>query len=230
MQKRVRRRLQRAGWQPDCDEVADLVSITIETIQRMIRNARRERYTLRYALLLSIADHRTIDFLRRKRAICDEDVGERSSEDNPSPWMTGRADGHDPEAAIRRAERHALALELRDAVLGAVNELPETERGALILVEVQGRSYPDVAERLGLRSTDVGNVVRRARLNRDRALMLRLRNIPELDGHLGFAELQQQKTLRLNMVGWSAESGRGVCKGCMVDRLHLHPVDQACPE
>ncbi|MCA9542870.1 MAG: hypothetical protein KC613_00725, partial [Myxococcales bacterium] len=64
---RVRRRLAQCGQDPDSAEVADLVSAAAVAIQKLIRGARRERHTLRYALLISIADHRTIDFLRRRR-------------------------------------------------------------------------------------------------------------------------------------------------------------------
>ncbi|MEZ4472123.1 MAG: hypothetical protein R3F60_15280 [bacterium] len=43
------------------------MATTAMAIQRLIRLADREEHSIRYALLLSIADHRTIDFLRRRR-------------------------------------------------------------------------------------------------------------------------------------------------------------------
>ena len=56
-------------------------------------------------------------------------------------------------------------------MLTVVNGLPDLERAALIMVEIEGLGYEAVATNLGIKRTDVGNLVRRARLHRDRGLM-----------------------------------------------------------
>ncbi len=224
---RIRRRLAASGQDPDSAEVADLVSATAEAVHTLIRGARRERHTLRYALLVSIADHRTIDFLRRKRPEYRETMDDRVAEPDAAHWTLGtRRD--DPEQRIVRRERVDLARRLREAVLGVVNGLPDVERAALVLVEIEGLGYDAVAESLGLKRTDVGNVVRRARLKRDRQLMPMLRTIPGLEGHMGFSEMQKHRALRLNMLRWTTEMGDGVCAACLGRHHHLHTAATPC--
>lgn len=217
---RVRRRLARSRQDPDCEEVADLVSQAAEAIQKLIRGARRERHTLRYALLVSIADHRTIDYLRRRRPEYRDTMDDCAGGIAEFALHTECVD---PERALWQQERMALARRLRDAVLASVNLLPDLERAALVLVEIEGCGYPEVAERLGIKRTDVGNVVRRARLARDRALVPQLRAIPGLDGHIGFAGLQANRDLRLQMLGWSADVGYGLCPEALAHGFRLVP-------
>lgn len=218
---RVRRRLLQAGQDPDSPEVADLVSATAIAIHRLIQDSRREKYTLRYALLVSIADHRTIDHLRRRRPEYRETMDDRAS-DVERPGVFGRAIGADPEQRMCQQERLDLAHRMQRAVLGAVNELPRLERAALVLVEVEACGYPEVSARLGIKATDVGNVVRRARLKRDRALVGRLRAVEGLGDCVGFGALQADRDLRLNMLGWAADIGAGVCECCRrKGTLHL---------
>lgn len=224
---RIRRRLAASGQDPDSAEVADLVSTTAEAVHTLIRGARRERHTLRYALLVSIADHRTIDFLRRKRPEYRETMDDRCVDADAGAWTLGtRRDN--PEQRIVRRERVDIARQLRTAVLEVVNGLPDIERAALVLVEIEGLGYDAVADALELKRTDVGNVVRRARLNRDRQLMPQLRCIPGLEGHMGFGEMQKHRALRLNMLRWTTEMGDGVCAGCMQRHHHLHTADGPC--
>lgn len=201
---RVRRRLASGGQDPDSEEVADLVATSAVAIQKLIRGACREKHTLRYALLLSIADHRTIDYLRRRRPEYVGAVDDRIAEDVASPWPRP-TDGGDPERRMWVAQRRQLAHALRDAVFAAVNALPTQERACLILVEIEGLGYPEIADRLGIKRTDVGNVVRRARLRRDRALVPHLRAIRGFGDHVGFGGMQSDRELRLSMLRWSAE-------------------------
>ncbi len=220
---RVRRRLAQSRQDPDSEEVSDLVAQAAEAMQKLIRGARRERHTLRYALLVSIADHRTIDYLRRRRPEYRDTMDDCSGGVAEFALHT---DCVDPERALWQRERRALAHRLRDAVLASVNRLPDLERAALVLVEVEGQGYPEVAERLGIKRTDVGNVVRRARLARDRSLVPQLRNIPGLDGHIGFTALQANRDLRLQMLGWCADAGMGLCEEALADGFRLVP--KAC--
>lgn len=227
---RVRRRLAAAGTCPSPDDIADVVATTAETLARLIRDARRAEYTLRYALLLSMADHRAIDFIRARRRR-PEFVGlpEGDGGDLAVEMLWGAEVAPDPERQIALGERNALALAVRAAVFAAVNGLPYRERAALIAVDLDGVGYPEVARHLALSPMDVGNVVRRARLLRDRALVPNLRGLPHLGGHVGFAEMQEDKELRLHMLRWSVDLGGGVCTACARGRGHLHDPETRCP-
>ncbi len=206
-------------------EVEDLVSVTMEAIQVLIRQANRERHTLTYALLLSIADHRTIDFLRRKRPELNDnlDVYHTRSAWNPADDNDGR-----PDNAMMRKERIQLARRLRRVILKSVNDLPYHERAALIMVEVESRGYDEIAEKLSIKRTDVGNLVRRARLRRDRNLMPMLRTLGQLEGHIGFSALQAHRSLRINLLRWTTEMGDGVCGDCLERGHVLHTANDPC--
>lgn len=226
---RIRRRLIRAGMLASPDDLADVVASTAETLARLIRDARRSEYTFRYALLISIADHRAVDFLRARRRRPETiglPEGDFAGGDMVDVW--GSSVGQDPESALQGRERQAVALTVRDAVFAAVNDLPTRERAALIAVELEGLGYAEISERLELSATDVGNVVRRARLLRDRALLPHLRALPLVGTRLGFARLQSDKELRLQMVRWSVDVGSGACRGCARDRGHLHDAAGPC--
>jgi RNA polymerase sigma factor (sigma-70 family) len=222
---RARRRLASVGV--GRDEVADVVASAAVAIQRLLRDGRREQHSLRYALLLSIADHRAIDHLRRRRPDLCELPDEAPPASSYAPWLGGGGLSVSPEADIERRERVALARRLRDAVFAASNAVPARERAALILVEIEGGSYDDVAERLGLSRTDVGNVIRRARLLRDRAFTPLLRDLQGAGGHRGFNALRADKDVRLNLLTWSAAVGEGPCPSCLA-RHHLHGAEHAC--
>ncbi len=219
---RVRRRLMRSGQDVRAEDVADLVSTAFEAIQRLLREADRVKHTVRYNLLLSIGDHRAIDHLRRRRPIYLDTLDEQPADDDDG-WALATA-ARDPERWMVRLQREALAHALRTAVFEAVNALPDRERAALVMVEALGCSYDDVAARVGVKRTDVGNVVRRARMARDRALVPRLRCIPGLEGHIGFGALQDHRALRLKMVRWSTQMGAGVCPHCLDGAHRLHAL------
>jgi len=225
---RIRRRLSASGQDPNTEEVADLVMITVEAVHSLIRNARRERHSLRYALLVSIADHRTIDFLRRKRPEYRESVDDRIAEPAAQTWWGSQSTVATPEQNMHRRQRLGVARKLRSLVLSAVNDLPPLERGALILVEVEGYGYDAVAERLGVKRTDVGNLVRRARLRRDRAVMPLLRSVEGLNAHVGFSDLRANQALRLNLLRWTTEMGDGVCRRCIDSGFSLHTAQSKC--
>jgi RNA polymerase sigma factor (sigma-70 family) len=222
---RIHRRLATSQRQPVVADVEDLVGVTVEAVQSLVRNANREKHTITYALLLSISDHRTIDYLRRKKPELSDKI---ETYHTSSVWTPDAAETQRPDLALINQERIGLARRLRRAVLSAVNELSSQQRAAIILVEVEGRGYDDIAEILELKRTDVGNLVRRARLQRDRNLVPKLREIPELEGHAGFASIQANRDLRLNLLRWTTEMGDGVCGACL-DRVHkLHSGESAC--
>ncbi|MSP70651.1 MAG: RNA polymerase sigma factor [Myxococcales bacterium] len=228
LMSRIRRRLSAFGRRGEVDEAADLLSSTAETIARMLRDARRETYDLRVPLLLSIADHRVIDHLRRRRHEHVVALDEASLDARIDPGYFAEHGPRTPEAQLVAAQRSVMAHALRDAVFEAVNELPARERSALIAVELEDLGYPEIASRDSLVATDVGNIVRRARLLRDRALVPQLRTLPGLQGHVGFTQLQADKGLRLRLLRWSSEMGDGACLSCQSSMRRLHPVGRPC--
>lgn len=228
---RARRRLAASGFGGSPEDIADVVASAAETLARLIRDARRDEYTLRYALLLSLADHRAIDLVRSRRRRPETPCDFTSAMDERPDAAGDDMHPRDPESEFAGRERAVLAHRMRDAVFVAVNALPARERAALIAVELRGEGYPEIARALALSPTDVGNVVRRARLLRDRALTPQLRAVAAARGQacLGFAEIQEDKVLRLHMLRWSAEMGAGVCPRCAHDAGHLHDAAVPCP-
>ena len=221
---RIRKRLRTAPLGARESDVEDLVMTTIEAVHRLILRSDRSRHTITFALLVSIADHRAVDFLRKKRAELSDEL-----EGTPSDTygvLSSRALQPD-EALVRVVDHHRVRV-LREVVLSAVNQLPADERKALVLVEVNGLGYPEIAEALAIKVTDVGNFVRRARKRRDRYFMAELRSTPELSGHLGFSELQENRELRVNLLRWTSEVGDGICFPCMASGGSLHTADQLC--
>ena len=62
-----------------------------------------------------------------------------------------------PEVALERKELH-------DAIQSAIAELPEQYRAPLVLRDLQGLSYDEISETLGLRSGTTKSRINRARL------------------------------------------------------------------
>ena len=71
---RIRKRLRTAPLGARESDVEDLVMTTIEAIHRLILRSERSQHTITFALLVSIADHRAVDFLRKKRAELSDDL------------------------------------------------------------------------------------------------------------------------------------------------------------
>ncbi len=132
-----------------------------------------------------------------------------------------------PEQTLQTAQRFAMALQVRSEIFRAVNSLPLAQRAALMLVEIEGLGYAEVAERLDIKRTDVGNLTRRARLARDRNLSPRLRTL-DTDRTLGFSEIRADRALRVSMVRWASEMAEGVCSRCAT-LFRLHPAQAECP-
>ena len=123
---------------------------TIEAIHRLIlrSNVRNTRlHSLSWCLSPTIA--RSI--LRKKRAELSDDL-----EGTPADThgvLSSRA--LRPDEALVWVDDHNRIRVLREVILSAVNQLPDDERRALVLVEVNGLGYPEIAETLALKVTDM---------------------------------------------------------------------------
>ncbi len=95
--------------------------------------------------VLRIGTHLAIDAVRKERAAARrdiDDVRERDLEEG-ADGILATALGSDPhESALRR--------ELAAKMTEALAQLPEKHRTILVLREVEGLSYEDLAERLGI--------------------------------------------------------------------------------
>ncbi len=206
----VRRRFSRAGRAHDTAAIADAVSATAEALARILGRDElsREDFDVRLSLMLGIADHKAIDTLRRDRV-----RGATAALDPGVATTTSIEQAWEERARARRVQR-ARALVFR-----AVNGLPELERRALLMVDVEQRSYEEVAHALRLGANDVGNVLRRARRLRDRELLGRDATVDDVEA----------KSSRLGVLRWALEVGAPVCGLCVRRRGHLHGAEVVCP-
>ena len=220
---RIQRRLKNSPLGARPTDIEDLVMTSIEGVHRLFARSERSQHSVTYALLLSIADHRAIDFLRRKRADLVECVDGKIEAEKSELLNRWR-----PDTELESKRVNEMVRTLREVILSSVNQLEPMQRRALILVEVEGLGYHEVAVRLGIKSTDVGNFVRRTRKLRDRNFIAGLRANPTVEGHIGFGAMQSNRELRTNLLRWAAEIGDGFCFRCMHDHVHLHTADQEC--
>jgi RNA polymerase sigma factor (sigma-70 family) len=103
------------------------------------------------AWLYRIAHNRCLDELRVR-------VAEELEDRHPAP--------HGAEDAVARSQR------LRELV-GDINELPEQQRSALVIRELAGLSYAEIAEALDTTVPAVKSLLVRARINLAQAAQLR---------------------------------------------------------
>lgn len=133
------------------------------------------------AWLLRIAGNRCRDELRRRKRRPSTSLDELVEEhgDAWSPPDEGRS----PEAA-------ALDAETGRALLAALDQLPEEQRQAVLLSDVQGLAYLEIAD---VMHTSIGTV--KSRLNRGRA---RLRQLLLESGELSRARERQALQERID--------------------------------
>jgi RNA polymerase sigma-70 factor (ECF subfamily) len=94
---------------------------------------------------LRIASHLSIDTLRRERTSAKQDLDEVGEHDlsEGGEGILATALGNDPQA-------NALRRELAAKMTAALAQLPDKHRTILVLREVEGLSYEELAERLGI--------------------------------------------------------------------------------
>jgi RNA polymerase sigma-70 factor (ECF subfamily) len=112
-----------------------------------------------------IATHLGIDAVRRERASRKDDVDELRDEDlsGAGEGILATPLGNDPQANLLRRE-------LLDEIQAALDTLPEKHRTILVLREIEGLSYEELAERLGIHKGTVMSRLFHARKKMQAAL------------------------------------------------------------
>lgn len=93
-----------------------------------------------YTWLYRITFNSAIDFIRREqrdKSVSYEEGAELDAESTGGDSLLHRLPS--PDSTVRRSE-------LRDAVLKAIETLPEEQRAAILLREVEGLSYKEIAD------------------------------------------------------------------------------------
>jgi RNA polymerase sigma-70 factor (ECF subfamily) len=91
---------------------------------------------------------------------------ERDDDDTPAMQLADTGDG--PEAALMKRE-------LQKTIAGALAEIPDDQREVVILSDIQGLSYQEIADMTGI---NIGTV--KSRLNRARSRLRELLVVAEL--------------------------------------------------
>jgi RNA polymerase sigma-70 factor (ECF subfamily) len=139
------------GDPDDADDVAQEVFLRVHRAIKSFRGS--SSFT---TWIYRVATNVCLDELKRRKrrpALAEWSEQEEAAVD-PSPAGLG-----DPEATALRRER-------QDLVQRAIRSLPEAQRAVLVLYDLQGLSYDEIAEALG---ASLGTV--KSRLNRARVAL-----------------------------------------------------------
>jgi RNA polymerase sigma-70 factor (ECF subfamily) len=95
--------------------------------------------------VLRITTHLAIDSVRRERQSVKDDIDEVRESD-----LSGGGEGILSTALGQNPMQNALRKELLGKIQEALSQLPEKHRTILVLRELEGLSYEELAERLGI--------------------------------------------------------------------------------
>jgi RNA polymerase sigma factor (sigma-70 family) len=124
------------------------------------------------AWLLRIVTNACYDFLRarkRRPAQSLDDMFEAGEDREPLEFVNGR---EGPEA-------HAERAELNRTLQAGLSQLPEDQRVVVVLADIQGLSYDEIAAATGTNLGTVKSRLNRARLRLRDWLMQRQEHLPE---------------------------------------------------
>jgi RNA polymerase sigma-70 factor, ECF subfamily len=160
--KRYQRRVYQValGMLRDPDEAMDIAQETFVRVHRYLASFKGDSsfFTWTYR----IATNLSLDAARRRGR------GERVELDESDAEVEARMDP--PSAALAGPQRAALNAELKGKIEEALAGLSENHRAILLLREVEGLSYEELARVLGIRKGTVMSRLFHARLKMQRKL------------------------------------------------------------
>ena len=139
----------------DADEAMDIAQETFVRVHRYLPSFKGDSsfFTWTYRIAMNLC----LDAQRRKGRLERVDV-EQGDEAEIEAAMDP------PSAALAGPQRQALNAELRDRIEEALASLSDNHRAILLLREVEGLSYEDLAKVLGIRKGTVMSRLFHARL------------------------------------------------------------------
>ena len=129
---------------------------------------------------------------------------------------------------LDRPERHALRAAHQEQIRAANESLPPRQREVLALRELEGLSYDDVAEVMGMNRNSVAQLISRARINlRDSLRQTALGSVapasPLCERALPLLALRQDEALDDEPSAWLAEH----LAGCGTCRVRIEAMEEA---
>jgi RNA polymerase sigma-70 factor (ECF subfamily) len=116
-----------------------------------------------FTWLYRIVTNLSIDFMRRP-ARREEELDEgRGLTDEGRPLLFARIDGADPIDVVRRRE-------IAERIQRALDELPPYHRGVILMREIEGMSYEEMAQAMGVSKGTIMSRLFHARQKLQRAL------------------------------------------------------------
>ncbi len=139
------------GGESDAEDIAQQVFI------RVWKNAGRYEPTAKFTTwLYKITRNLVFNELRRRKRHPTQSLDRPYDDDEERPLQT-------PDTATKTPDRTLLDGEMQDAIQRAIDELPETQRLAVILRRYDDISYEEIGEILELTVPAVKSVLFRAR-------------------------------------------------------------------
>lgn len=116
-----------------------------------------------FTWLYRIVSNLAIDLIRKPSRRESEPLDPARVEDGIDQPLVSRIDGSDPEDVVRRAE-------IRVQIEAALSELPPYHRGVILMREVEGMSYEEMADAMGVSKGTIMSRLFHARRKLQRAL------------------------------------------------------------
>jgi RNA polymerase sigma-70 factor (ECF subfamily) len=141
----------------DANEAEDLAQ---RVFVQVYRSAKRYKPTAKFTTWLFTITRNTIlnEHRRRSRHPAESlDAMQDPGDADTAGWQPA-------DTSVRDPAQEAVERELQEKIKEAVQELPETQRTAVILCRYQGLSYEEIAEVLGCSVSATKSLLHRARL------------------------------------------------------------------
>ena len=135
----------------------DALDITQEVFIKIYRKLKNFRGASSfYTWLYRITANLSIDFQRRRKKVTQVDFDEKILEEPTLEARMGEDKKYDPSEILERKEIHG-------AILKAIEMLPEDQRTAVVLRELENLSYKEIAEAM---NCSLGTVMSRLHYGR----------------------------------------------------------------